>query len=239
MSRGIRCPSCGASTPLPEDLRVPTFACAFCHTTLTTAHFAGESAVSADALLGHMAQAIAVPPADLGASIRSAPRFRDGNTATRADACKDCGAAVEVPLALEVHTFSCGSCGKEQRIERYVSDRERLELDMKRQVEGNAALARVRAEGLHCGSCGAHNAVPADASVQFPCAFCGTVILLGEHADAAAVARRRMADGVFAMRDELVRKQEEHDRRVKRAVLTAVVVALVVVFLVRLFAPGN
>ena len=48
--RGVTCPECGASTLLPDDLTVPSFACAFCHAVLSTAAFAGVAV-----LLGAMA----------------------------------------------------------------------------------------------------------------------------------------------------------------------------------------
>lgn len=235
--RGIHCTSCGASTPLPDDLRVPTFACRFCHAVLETRRFAGSAASSADALLGHMQAAIAQPPADVLASIDAAPRFQGGGGNTRAERCKECGADVAVPLDVEVHTFSCGGCGREQRVDRYVSDRERFELDMQRQVAGNEALKRLEAEGVPCGRCGGHNQVPADGSVQFVCRYCGSAILLSEHVDATAVARQRLAKGVFAMRDDLIRQQEERDRKVKGVVLA--VVALVVVFIVGINVLGG
>ena len=80
--RGVTCSACGAATPLPDDLLVPTFACAFCHATLTTADYAGEAAVSADALVGHIERLAADPKAamaNLDESVRSAPRFAGGS----------------------------------------------------------------------------------------------------------------------------------------------------------------
>lgn len=38
---GVTCSRCGASTPLPDDLRTPTFSCAFCHGELQAAAYAG------------------------------------------------------------------------------------------------------------------------------------------------------------------------------------------------------
>ena len=54
MGKGVTCPSCGGSTPLPDDLRVATFDCTFCRTTLRTADFAGEGGVSAEGIARHL-----------------------------------------------------------------------------------------------------------------------------------------------------------------------------------------
>ncbi len=234
--RGVRCPRCGASTPLPDDLRVPSFACAFCHGMLETAQFAGVGAVSADALLGHMEKMIANPSADLAESIRAAPRLRGGSTESRPDRCKHCGAEVAVPLDVEIGTFVCGGCGRTEQVDRYIPDAERFELDMQRQVAGNQELARIKAEGAPCGNCGALNAVPSDGSIQFVCTSCGAAILLSAHVDASAIARDRLAKGVFAMRDEMIREQEARDRKVRRIVGVVIGVVLVFVLGINLLA---
>ena len=226
IERGVTCPRCGASTPLPDDLRAPSFACAFCHATLDTAAFAGRGAVSADALLGHMRAAVA-DPANAIASIPLAPRFEDENATTRPAQCRDCHAAVAVPMNLRVHTFACAGCGKPQRVSDYVSDRERFEADMARQVAGNDALKRLRAEGVACPKCGGHNAVPEGASVQFPCGFCAATILLADHVDAGAVARQRLKENVFGLRDELMRKQQHRDRMTTRIIVGAIALVAV------------
>lgn len=222
--RGVTCPHCGASTPLPDDLRTPTFPCAFCKTVLETARFAGQAAVSADAVVGYMSEAIAskrMPDAD---SIASAPRFEEENQASRPAACLACGAQVQVPLNLRVHHLTCGACGRTQPVNGYISDQERFELDMARQVAGNEALKRLQAEGLSCTKCGGKNPIPADGSVQLPCKFCGATILLSDHVDEGAVARQRLKHGVFAMKDELMRQQEARDRRVRYGVIALFVV---------------
>ena len=51
MGAGVTCEHCGGSTPLPDDLRVPHFACRYCEARLTTARYAGKVA-SADAHIG-------------------------------------------------------------------------------------------------------------------------------------------------------------------------------------------
>jgi len=209
--RGVTCHQCGASTPLPDDLRVPTFQCAFCKTVLQTASYAGHSAVSADALLGHLQAAVASPATAMDAA-RSAPRFEGGDTSSRPAACLRCGAEVQVPLALHVHQLTCGACHAVQPVTDYLSDKVRLELDMARQVAGNEALKRLQAEGVPCTKCGGRNPVPEDGSIQLVCKFCSATILLSDHVDASAVARQRLKHGVFGLRDELMRKQKEQDR---------------------------
>ncbi|MCC7540069.1 MAG: hypothetical protein IT379_27875 [Deltaproteobacteria bacterium] len=224
-NRGVTCPRCGASTPLPDDLRVPSFACAFCHATLETAAFAGRAAVSADALIGHMQAAVADPARVMDAA-RSAPRFEGGSAESRPSACKHCGAAVAVPLDLHVRELTCAACGRTQPVSAHVSDEERFALDMARQVAGNEALKRLKAEGVPCTKCGARNPVPDDGSVQLVCRFCGAAVLLSDHVDASAVARQRLKHGVYEMRDALMAKQARRQRTT-----TIVVVAIVVVVL--------
>lgn len=200
MSRGVTCSRCGASTPLPDDLTVPSFACAFCHAVLETAAYAGQAAVSADALLGYVGAAL---ESGVGAP-ESAPRFEGGSTSPRAASCRHCAAPVEVPLDVSVRELSCAGCGRRQPVSDYVSDEERFALDMQRQVAGNEALVRLRAEGVPCGKCGAKSAVPDDGSVQLVCPYCGATILLSDHVDASAVARARLKHGVYAVRSRRV-----------------------------------
>lgn len=223
--RGVRCHACGATTPLPDDLRIPTFGCAFCKATLDTASYAGRAAVSADALVGHMQVAIA-SPMPLSEKIANAPRFEGGSRATRGEPCKRCGQALAVPLDVEIHQVTCAACGVTQNIREYISDQERFELDMQRQVAGNEALKRLQAEGAPCTQCGGKNPVPTDGSVQFVCTFCGATVLLSEHVDATAVARQRLKHGVFAMKDELIAKQKQRDRMVQLGIGGFVIFAL-------------
>lgn len=221
--QGVACTSCGASTPLPDDLRTPTFQCAFCKATLSTAHYAGVSAVSADALHAHMRQHIAQPPADVIAAIRSAPKFEGQSTETRAMPCKRCGGSVGVPLDLTVRQLTCGGCGATQWVNEYISDGERFAMDMQRQVAGNDALEALKANGVPCTKCGGINPFPPDGQIQTVCKFCGAVVLLSEHVDATAVARARLKENVFGLRDELMREQQRRDR------LTSIVIGVVVI----------
>lgn len=236
-ARRITCPACGGSTPLPLDLTTPEFQCSYCSARLSTRAYAGQAAVSADTLLGHM-RAVVANPTDPNSAIHNAPRFEGGDRNSRPAQCRHCGGAVQVPLALHVHTLSCTSCGKVQRVADYISDRERFELDMKRQVAGNEAFARLRAEGVPCTSCGGQNAVPDDGSVQIRCLFCGAAILLSAYVDDTAVARQRLKHGVFQMRDQLLREQEQKQRHLRRVVLTVVVLAAIA-FAVALFALND
>lgn len=227
--RGVTCPQCGATTPLPDDLLVPTFACAFCHATLATADFAGTAAVSADALVGHLEKLAADPKAAMAhheESVRTAPRFDGGSREHREGKCVHCQATVAVPLDLEVRELTCGACGRTQFVRRHISDEERFRLDMDRQVAGNEAYKRLLAEGLACPKCGGHNPVPDDGSVQLICKFCRAAILLSDHVDETAIARHRLKHGVFGVRDELVRQQKGRDRAIGIAV--AVIVAVIV-----------
>jgi len=213
---------------MPDDLRTPTFACAFCRGELRTADYAGAAAVSADALLAHVRAAVALPSAaEAIEAARSAPRFQETSSASRAAQCLKCAGPVEVPLDLYQHQFTCPGCHAVQQVNDYVSDKERLELDMARQVAGNEAYRRLLAEGVACGRCGGVNAVRDDGSVQLTCSFCGAAVLLSDHVDAGAVARHRLKHGVFAMRDEALRANAAHTRKVNTAV--AVVVALIFV----------
>ncbi|MEZ4340488.1 MAG: hypothetical protein R3B82_28035 [Sandaracinaceae bacterium] len=223
--RGVTCPECGASTLLPDDLTVPSFACAFCHAVLSTAAFAGESAVSADALVGH-AQSVMADPTSWKERMAEAPRFRGSSAQSRPSTCLHCRADVDVPLALEVHFLTCPSCGKEQPVAQHISDRERLELDMARQVAGNDAYERLLAEGLDCRKCGAHNPVPDDGRVQLTCAHCRAVILLSDDVDETAVARRRLRAGMLEVREEAMRAQEQRQRTTQIVVVTLIVLAL-------------
>ncbi len=228
-TRTVQCPRCGASTPLPEDLLTKEFACAYCHHALATVDFAGAAAVSADALVDHIERAVASPGSVVDAA-RAAPKFQGDNAEVRASACVHCLAPVEVPMDLTINFITCGACGREQAIERHVSQKERLEADMERQVAGNRALDAFYADGVSCTSCGGHVTFPDDGSVQIACPHCQTTLVASQWVDASAVARRRLKHAVFAMRDELVEQQRTKDRSTAIAIL--VVVGLVVAFAV-------
>lgn len=187
----VRCRSCGGSTPLPEDLTTPTFACSFCRASLVTAEHAGVAATSTDAMLGHLREVASGGDAEG----RSAPRLELGSSESREAPCVGCGASVAVPLALSARHVTCRACGKTAPVAAYVSDVERLKLEAARVLAGNAALARLEAEGVACTSCGGANEVPTNGAVQLDCRYCGATILLGGHVDATAVARRRLVLG--------------------------------------------
>lgn len=213
MPTGVTCPQCGASTPLPGDLRVPTFTCAFCHTELRTRDFSGEGLRSADALLGHLEAAMA------GATPSTpAPSFASAPAGTRASRCTRCSAAVDVPMDLRVHRLVCPACGLDQPVATHISDADRLAADMGQQQAANEAYARARAEGVACGRCGGKNEVPDDGSMQVVCRFCQAAILVGEHVDEDAVARRRLYKGVMALKDTAIAEQKARDRRILLAV---------------------
>jgi hypothetical protein len=50
-----------------------------------------------------------------------------------------------------------------------LTDAQRMMLDAQRQMAGNQALAKLRAEGVPCGTCGALNPVADPAAVQVVC----------------------------------------------------------------------
>jgi ribosomal protein L37E len=223
MSRGVECRQCGASTPLPDDLRVPTFTCAFCHRELRTADYAGEMARGA-AEMGAFFQRVLERPHDVG----QAPRLPTANrAATRPSTCRRCGAAVSVSLDLRVHDVTCAACGWVDAVSAHVSDAERMQLDMQQQIAANDAYKRLIEAGIACGSCGGHNAVPDDGTLQFVCRFCGHAILLSDHVDEGAVARRRLRNDAYALRDGLKRKQQKESRIVAIVVLSIVAVVVV------------
>jgi len=107
MGRGVDCSRCGASTPLPDDLRQPTFRCGACGAELSTAAFAGASAVSADALVGHVRAAVA-GRADPAAT----PRF-DGGGSGGPGAFDPAGqiAGNQALARLRAEGVRCGGCG--------------------------------------------------------------------------------------------------------------------------------
>jgi len=228
MTLGVTCTACGGSTALPADLRVGTFVCQFCQATLSTAAYAGAGAVSADALLGHLRAHVAAPTPDVAAAVAAAPRFHGESSETRAAQCLRCQAPVEVPLALTIRELTCGRCGSTQPVSAYISDAERLTLDMQRQVAGNQALAALRASGVACPRCGGQNDVPGGGALQVACRFCAHVIVLAHHVDASAVARARLKEGVYQLRDELVRAQKTHERTTLVVVVAAVAVVLAI-----------
>ncbi len=208
MSRGVECQKCGASTPLPDDLRVPTFHCSFCHAELQTVSYVGETAQKADEMRAFFQQVVH-DPGNLGVAPRLPTANRD---ATRASKCRKCGGAIEVSLDMRVHQVTCPSCGQLDAVNAHVSDAERMQLDMAKQIAGNQALRDLRAKGLACGKCGGQNAVPDDGSVQVVCRHCGQPILLADHVDADALARSRLRHAALELRHGLQDGKKRENR---------------------------
>lgn len=231
MGRGVECKSCGASTPLPDDLRVPSFSCAFCHQTLRTVDYAGEQTRAAAEMNAFFQRAVDRPH-DLGTAPKLVTANRD---ATRPSRCRRCGAEISVSLDLRVHQVQCAACGHTDAVSAHISDAERMQLDMQRQVEGNDAYRRLIAEGVACERCGGKNDVPSDGAVQIVCRFCAQPILLRDHVDEDALARRQLRNAALAMRDGLQAKQKATDKRVAIIIL-ALVAAVVVVGVVAALA---
>ena len=226
--RGVTCQRCGGSTPLPDDLRVPTFPCRACGVPLSTAEYAGKTQVSADALLGHLGQIMGSDPLTAAARAHEGPRFLGGSAATRAAPCRHCQAPLTLSLDVEVRTTTCGGCGRVQSIDDYIPNQERFELDMARQIAGNEALTALIASGAPCGKCGARTAVPDDGSVQVACQFCGATVLLSDHVDASAIARRRLKHGVFAMQHAALADHSARQRKIPVIVGAAVLFVVLV-----------
>jgi hypothetical protein len=129
---------------------------------------------------------------------------------------------------LRIKTFECPTCRRTEFVNAYISDGERMALDVKRQMAGNAALKQLRADGVPCHRCGAKNPVHDPTAVQIVCAYCRAAILLSDHVAADAIARARLKEGLYGMMDDLQRGQKERDRRVLIGVLVGVGVALAV-----------
>jgi DNA-directed RNA polymerase subunit RPC12/RpoP len=227
MGHGVACGRCGASTPLPDDLRVPSFRCAYCGAELATSAYVGKDIASAEQVREHF-RAIVADPRHVAQT--PMPRFESTNAATRASTCRHCGAPVAVPLDLRAKTFECPACKKTDYVTAHVSDKERFALDMQRQMAGNQALAQLRAAGVPCQACGARNAIVDPAAVQVVCTSCGAAILVSDHVASDAVARSRLKQGLVEMRAGLAESQ-------KRQARTNVIIVVVVVVAVAIILP--
>ncbi len=227
---GVKCSQCGASTPLPRDLRIPTFECQYCHAQLVTANYAGEGAVRVDEMGAYLGAAL-----DAGTTDGLvAPKLVHGTAGFRPLPCFACKAEVQVPLAITINTVACPSCGREAGVSRYISDAERLEIDMARQIAGNEELKRLQVEGLRCRRCNAHNTVAEPIEVQQLCTSCGGVILLSDHVPPDAVDRARLKASVYGIRDRALAINAEHGR--KAGIVIAVVLVVVVGAVAAIFA---
>ena len=227
---GVQCSQCGASTPLPGDLRIPTFECQYCHARLETARYAGEGAVRVDEMGAFLDAALDAGTADG----LVAPKLVHGTAGFRPLPCFACNAEVQVPLAITINKVTCPSCGREAQVSRYISDAERLAIDMARQIAGNEELQRLQAEGLRCRKCNAHNAVAEPIEVQQLCTSCGGVILLSDHVPPDAVDRARLKASVYGIRDRALAMNTQHSRKV--GIVIAIVLIIVVGAVAAIFA---
>lgn len=230
MGRGVECEKCGASTPLPDDLRIATFLCAFCRAELQTVRYVGETAQKADEMRAFFQQVVH-DPKNLGVAPRLPTANRD---ATRASRCRGCGGAVDVSLDLRVHQVTCPACGRVDPVSAHVSDAERMQLDMAKQIAGNQALRELRASGVPCDKCGGRNEVPDDGAVQIVCRHCAQPILLGDHVDPDALARARLRHAALELRDNLKNGQARENRIVGivLGVVFGIILVVAVVLLV-------
>ena len=110
MSQGVTCSRCGGSTPLPADLRVPSFRCSACGGELATAHYLNQDIASAE----HFSRSICTKSARI-VSPRDRPRASSRRTLrdTRAANCRHCNGAIQVPLALREKTVTCPTCHRD------------------------------------------------------------------------------------------------------------------------------
>jgi hypothetical protein len=206
---GVTCSHCGASTPLPADLRIATFQCTYCHGELSTAKYAGVGAVRVDEMGAYLDAVL-----DAGTvEGHVAPKLVHGTAGFREHPCAGCKAPLQVPLDVTINKVTCGACGRVDPVNRYVDDVERLNIDMARQQAGNDELKRLIAEGVKCRKCNAHNAVGEPIEVQQTCTSCGGVILLSDFVPADAVDRARLKAAVFGIRDRAMAKQASSGRR--------------------------
>jgi DNA-directed RNA polymerase subunit RPC12/RpoP len=220
---------------MPDDLLVPTFQCAYCHEQLSTAAYAGRDVVSAEEMRVHLAGLMTNPRA-----AGPAPRVAFTNTRTHPATCVHCHAALLVPLDMRAKTVECPGCRRVEPVTRYVSDAQRMMLDMQRQIAANQELARLRTDGVPCSRCGAKNPVTEEAAVQIICRFCGAPVLLSDHVDTSAVARSRMKLGLNQMRERMAddeRKQRRNAVIIVVLVLSGISLAFLLTFVFHLL-PG-
>jgi len=233
MGQGVRCTHCGASTPLPDDLLIETFTCRFCATTLSTAAFAGEGAVRVDEMKAYLSAAIESPPT----SYENAPKLVHGTAGFRRMPCVHCAAPIDVPLQITVPRVRCDACGREEFVKRYISDVERLQIDMARQVQGNQALKALIASGVSCGRCGANNPLSEPVEIQMSCRSCGHVILMKDHVPADAIDRARLKAAVVEIHEAA--KQQHADRSRTVAIFTVVIVVVAIAIAIAASLASN
>ncbi len=220
------CSQCGASTPLPADLRAPTFHCAYCNAELSTAAYAGVGAVRVDEM-GAFFNAVVETGTAEG---HVAPKLVHGTAGMRRMPCFACKTEIDIPLDVTISKVTCTSCGRDAAVSRYISDAERLQIDMARQVAGNTELERLLAEGVNCRRCNAHNTVREPVPVQLECASCRGVILLSDYIASDAVDRARLKASAYAMRDNLIAKHKASGNR-NAIVIVAIIVVVIAIAL--------
>lgn len=217
---GVKCSTCGASTPLPSDLRVPTFECQYCHARLETAKYAGEGAVRVDEMGAFMNAAL-----DAGTTDGLvAPKLVHGTAGFQKHPCFACKTELDVPLNVTISMVTCPACGREAHVNRYISDADRLMIDQARQIAGNEELKKLQATGMNCRKCNAHNSVAEPIEVQQLCASCGAVILLSDYVPPDAIDRARLKAQVFGIRDRAMAMQAKSGRTTALVILSIILV---------------
>jgi hypothetical protein len=110
-----------------------------------------------------------------------------------------------------------------------VSSQDQFVQEMARQLAGNQALARLRAEGVTCPQCGGHNAVPDDGSVQVICVHCKSAIVLSSLVPADAIARSRLKRAMHGMRGQAAAAGKKRDQAILLTTFGVIVLAAVTV----------
>lgn len=181
---------------------MPTFECQYCHAVLETVAYAGLGAVRAEAMKDVLAAA-----ARGQAPAEQPQQLVHGTAGVRDLPCVHCKATLAVPLDVTVSRVTCAACGKTEPVNRYITDAERLAIDMQRQIAGNQAMEELVRSGVRCDRCGAPNRVPRPIPVQVICTACQHPILLAGHVAADAVDRARLKESVLALRESMKGKQ--------------------------------
>lgn len=99
--------------------------------------------------------------------------------------------------------------------------------------EAKAQLDRARAQGVACTRCGGNVALPADLTIpQFPCRFCGTLLVTAQYVPADYLKGVGMREKLDAIRAEARTASKQRDKVI---LIGAAVLALVI--LVAVFVP--
>lgn len=217
MEAGVTCAHCGGQTPLPEDLRVPTFTCRYCKQPLETVRYAGESVQvdhqmafadeAMDGVFNFFSNPGVMPIANVMPDV--------------VRPCRRCGQPVTMSLMFQDAAANCSHCGLSSTISDYLTEEQQSALRDEAYEKDAEALQAVRAHGVGCRTCGANNPAPPAATGQSICHHCGAVLLLSDYLPEHLVARVR--------RDERAMKGLKYAPRACLAALMALAfIALII-----------